>query len=306
MNDYIKKKLFMIGMVLLVVGGFNWGMVALTGKDFISGIFGKKSMIANGIFIAVGLAALSIGFFRDSYLPFLGPAVFPCSLLKPQTPEGADTTVRVLLKPGVKVLYWATEPENKDLQTLNDWRKAYLTYRNAGVAETDEAGYAELRVRKPQPYTVPMKGQLSPHIHYRVCMNNGFVGPVRTVTLDGKEYFENLEEGFAIGERIEQGDETGDESRDDEDGDEEGFANEEEDNEGFANFVSNQEDAAPYPNPPAFSYVNPTEAVQEINKTAMFTSKDSLMMESGAPDEQKKAERGADLDAAFAAPLIKA
>jgi hypothetical protein len=67
--------------------------------------------------------------------------------------------------------------------------------------------------------------------------------------------------------------------------------------------VSNQETAAPYPNPPAFTYVEPTEAVKEINKTAMFTSKDSLMTESGAPDEQKKAERGADLDAAFSAPL---
>jgi uncharacterized membrane protein YuzA (DUF378 family) len=299
MNDYIKKKLFMIGMVLLVVGGFNMGLYALTGKDFIRAIFGRNSVIANGIFIAVGLAALSIGFFRDSYLPFLGPAVFPCSLLKPQVPEDADTTVRVLLKPGAKVLYWATEPANKDLQTLNDWRKAYLSYRNAGVAEADENGHVTLRVRKPQPYTVPMKGQLSPHIHYRVCMNNGFVGPVRTVTLDGKEYFENLKEGFAIGDRIEEEDERGEEAVAEEGG-------EEEVEEDFANYVANQEEAAPYPNPPAFSYVEPSEAVQEINKTAMFTAKESLMMESGAPDEQKKAERGADLDAAFAPPLVKA
>ena len=296
MNDYIKKKLFMIGMVLLVIGGFNWAMVGLTGKDFISGIFGRNSKIANGIFIAVGLAALSIGFFRDSYLPFLGPAVFPCSLLKEQTPEGADTTVRVLLKPGAKVLYWATEPANKDLQTLNDWRKAYLSYRNAGVAEADADGYATMRIRKPQPYTVPMKGQLSPHVHYRVCMNNGFVGPVVTVTLDGKEYFENMKEGFAIGERIIEDDETGE-------GKIETFENYNEDEEGYVNYVSNQEQAAPYPNPPAFSYVQPSEAVKEINKTAMFTSKDSLMMESGAPDEQKKADRGADLEAAFSAPL---
>jgi uncharacterized membrane protein YuzA (DUF378 family) len=291
MNDYIKKKLFMIGMVLLVIGGFNWGVVALTGKDFVSSIFGKNSMIANGIFIAVGLAALSIGFFRDSYLPFLGPAVFPCSLLKEQTPEGADTEVRVLLKPGAKVMYWATEPANKDLQTIQDWRKAYLSFRNAGVAEADDNGYVVMRVRKPQPYTVPMKGQLTPHIHYRVCMNNGFVGPVHTVTLDGKEYFENLQEGFAtVGERTDSaGDEGGEEDDDVE--------------EDFANYVANQEDAAPYPNPPAFTYVEPTEAVKEINKTAMFTAKESLMMESGAPDEQKKAERGAELDAAFAAPL---
>jgi uncharacterized membrane protein YuzA (DUF378 family) len=308
MNDYIKKKLFMIGMVLLVVGGFNWGMVALTGKDFVSSIFGRNSVIANGIFIAVGLAALGIGFFRDSYLPFLGPAVFPCSLLKEQTPEGADTEVRVLQKPGAKVMYWATEPANKDLQTISDWRKAYLSFRNAGVAEADANGYAILRVRKPQPYTVPMKGMLSPHIHYRVCMNNGFVGPVRTVTLDGQEYFENLQDGHMIqegflGDAVEEKDEDDElENEDDEQNDEDDELDGDE--EGFANFVANQESAAPYPNPPAFSYVEPTEAVKEINRTAMFTAKESLMMESGAPDEQKKAERGADLDAAFAPPLV--
>jgi hypothetical protein len=37
-----------------------------------------------------------------------------------------------------------------------------------------------------------MKGELSPHIHYRQCSDNGFIGRVETVTLDGKEYFENV------------------------------------------------------------------------------------------------------------------
>jgi hypothetical protein len=151
---------------------------------------------------------------------------------------------------------------------------------------------------------------LSPHIHYRVCMNNGFVGPVRTVTLDGKEYFENLQEDHMIqegflGDAIEKDDDTELENEDNGLNDEGDEGDElDGDEEGFANFVANQESAAPYPNPPAFSYVEPTEAVKEINRTAMFTAKESLMMESGAPDEQKKAERGADLDAAFAPPLV--
>ena len=187
----MQKKLYMLGMLLLVIGGLNWGLVALTGKDVVSELFGKKALLTNLIFIFVGLAALGIGMYRDSYLPFLGETVFPCSLLTPHTPEGADMTVTITIQPGAKVLYWAAEPESSDLKTLQNWRTAYLGFKNAGVAVAGEDGAVDLNVRKPQPYTVPMKGELSPHIHYRVCGENGLLGRVMTVDLEGKEYFSN-------------------------------------------------------------------------------------------------------------------
>jgi len=189
---YFKKQLFAFAMLLLVIGGVNWGILAVTGTDAVQYVTGKKTILANAIFLLVGLAALFLGFTRDSYLPFLGPAVMPCSLLKVQTPDGADFEKRVLVRPGVKVLYWAAEPQTTDLQTIADWRHAYLGYRNAGVAVADEDGYVKLRVRKPQPYTVPIKGEIHPHIHYRACMNNGFIGPVETTSLDTNEFFENV------------------------------------------------------------------------------------------------------------------
>lgn len=192
-SDYVQHKLYAVAVLLLVVGGLNWGYVAFTGKDFVTYALGKGAL-ANAIFLFVGIAAIAIAFYRDTYLPFLGPTVMPCGVLQTVTPEGADYEVRVFVKPGAKVLYWAAEPENKDLQVIQDWRQAYLTYRNAGVTVADENGNATLRVRTPQAYTVPMKGELSQHIHYRVCHGEGFMGRVETVTLDGKEYFENEEE----------------------------------------------------------------------------------------------------------------
>jgi uncharacterized membrane protein YuzA (DUF378 family) len=187
----MQRKLHMIGILLLVIGGLNWGLLALTGKDLVSEVFGKKALLTNIIFVLVGLAALGIGMYRDSYLPFLGETVFPCSLLTPQTPDGADMAVTIQIQPGTKVLYWAAEPESNDLKTLQNWRNAYLGFKNAGVAVADEDGTVTLKARKPQPYTVPMKGELSPHIHYRVCGDNGFLGRVMTVDLEGKEYFSN-------------------------------------------------------------------------------------------------------------------
>lgn len=189
---FIRKKMYAIAFFLLVIGGINWGIMAVFGRDGVSMLFGKSSIITSIIFVLVAAAALGIGFSRDNYLPFLGPSVMPCSLLKVQTPEGADTEVQVRVKPGAKVLYWAAEPENKDLEGIQTWKDAYLGYKNAGVAIADDNGYVSLRVRKPQAYGVPMRsGGLPKHIHYRVCGDNGFIDRVMTVRLDGREMFEN-------------------------------------------------------------------------------------------------------------------
>ena len=134
------------------------------------------------------ISVLSLAFHRSTYLPFLGETVIPCSLLKEQEPEKADYEKRVDIEGvGRKVMYWAAEPDTEHLSELNDWRKAYLGFHNAGVTTVTSEGVAVLKVRKPQPYTVPVKGRLEAHIHYRVCGDNGFLGPVQTVFLDEKE-----------------------------------------------------------------------------------------------------------------------
>ena len=265
------KRMFMIAMFLVVVGGLNWGVQAATGKDLVSRLVGKRAWIVYGL---VGIAALFIGFARDTYLPFLGETVMPCSLLSDQTPEGADTEVQVHVKPGAKVMFWATEPSTDDLKEVQDWRHAYLGYKNAGVTTADGNGIAVLRVRKPQAYTVGAFNQkeLSPHVHYRVCKSAGMLDRVETVFVEAfanqnqreaagsaeeerklgmaglqakaasLEHFENPE---GEDELVEDGiEETQDDSaegfEDDDEQDEEGFMNledgeEEQDEEGFMN-----------------------------------------------------------------------
>jgi uncharacterized membrane protein YuzA (DUF378 family) len=191
MSSFLRQKLHALAILLLVIGGVNAGLLALTGTDPVRALFGTKSLVTNGIFLSVGLAALSIAFFRDSYLPFLGSSVVPCDVLQAHTPEGADAEVRVVVAPGAKVLYWASEPANEELAHVQDWKQAYLGFRNAGVAVADADGRAALRVRKPQGYTVPMKGELAPHVHYRVCEGSHHLGRVETVRLDGTEQFAN-------------------------------------------------------------------------------------------------------------------
>jgi hypothetical protein len=61
------------------------------------------------------------------------------------------------------------------------------------VAEADADGNVELTVRNPQAYSVPMKGKLNAHVHYRVCRNDGMMDRVETTFLNAAA---PLAEGF--------------------------------------------------------------------------------------------------------------
>ncbi len=159
-------------IVCLILGAAN--------ANLITGIFGEGAL-SSLIFVLIGFAGLYFVLQRDYYLPFLGETVMPCAVLEDRTPSGADREVTIQVAPGAKVLYWAAEPSNEDLKNINDWKDAYSKFENVGVATADGAGNVLLKVRTPQPYTVPFKGRIEPHIHYRVCEPRGMIGRVNTV-----------------------------------------------------------------------------------------------------------------------------
>jgi uncharacterized membrane protein YuzA (DUF378 family) len=192
---FIGKLLFKFAMVVLIVGALAWLSVGIFQINPVEKLLGFRSPAARVVYILVGICAVAIMFNRDTYLPFLGETVLPCAIIPEQLPEGADTQVKVHVTPGAKVLYWAAEPATEGLKNIKDWRGAYLKYMNSGVVKANEEGVATLMVRKPQPYRVPWKGQLEPHIHFRECNTDGMVSRIKTVFLsDGRvEGFENPE-----------------------------------------------------------------------------------------------------------------
>ncbi len=193
----------MIAIIFVIVGALNWGVLGITGRNVVAMLLGQTG--ARLVYILVGFAALYLAFRRDTYLPFLGKTVVPCSVLKEQVPEHADLEVPVHgLVPNSKVLYWASEAvaprgasesltgaptgaseptSETNLGKIKDWRQAYLNFDNAGVAVVDEGGHAILRIRSPQSYKVPIKGELPKHVHWRSCGENGFLGPVETTAI---------------------------------------------------------------------------------------------------------------------------
>jgi len=182
--SYAANGMHLVAAALLVFGGLVWGILGLTGFNLMRFLVGRR--LASLLSILVGLAAIYLATQMAFYLPFLGETVMPCSILSDRSPEHADTEVSLHgQRPGAKILFWAAEPATAGLATIKTWKQAYLEYSNAGVTTVDAGGHALLRIRKPQSYTVPIKGVLQAHVHWRSCKEGhaGMLGPVQTTLI---------------------------------------------------------------------------------------------------------------------------
>lgn len=185
----ISYKLNKLIYILLIIGSINWGSVGLTGStelNLVSIALNNKVLqkiqLERIIYIIVGLAgvyATTMLFNRDYLLPFLGKCVYPCNSLKNKVPANTTEIIEIETEPNVNVIYWASEPENNDKDRT--WKQAYGKYMNSGVTKSNNDGKAILKFRKPRSYIVPYKGELKPHVHYRICKNNGMLSRIETV-----------------------------------------------------------------------------------------------------------------------------
>lgn len=182
--NIVRKKMFMFVMALLIIGALNYLSIALFRINFIQKIT-RKEKIAEIVYLIIGLSTLYIMFDRDTYLPFLGRAVFPCDVLVQSMPKDATLTLTLKVKPNSKVIYWASNPSKTG--ELTDYIGAYGEYENSGVSKSNGEGIVKINVMEPQPYYVPYKGVLPRHVHYRVCCSDGMIGPIRTVYLATRE-----------------------------------------------------------------------------------------------------------------------
>ncbi len=52
------KALNIATLILIVIGGLNWGLVGLTSFDLVAAIFGTGSLLTRFIYIVVGISAI--------------------------------------------------------------------------------------------------------------------------------------------------------------------------------------------------------------------------------------------------------
>ena len=58
MAEYKMSWLDKLAIILLVIGGLNWGLVGVFNYNLVGSIFGMGSMLSNIVYDIVGLAAL--------------------------------------------------------------------------------------------------------------------------------------------------------------------------------------------------------------------------------------------------------
>lgn len=180
------KRVYAAAIFFLVVGGMAWGWIGMKGKNPVSAAIGKYAWIVYGLVGLSAIVVLATG--RNAYLPFLGPTVFPCATLENKVPDNSDTTVEIQTRPGVKVLYWGAEPASEPMKVLKSWKEAYGHYENVGVTTADASGKAVLHLRKPQSYKVPAKGRIESHVHYRICLADGWLSQVETHAITSEPF----------------------------------------------------------------------------------------------------------------------
>jgi len=54
------KALYKLAMILLVVGGLNWGLVGLLNVDLVAMLFGEMSMLSQVVYVLVGVSAVYV------------------------------------------------------------------------------------------------------------------------------------------------------------------------------------------------------------------------------------------------------
>ncbi len=181
----LKIYLNIILIILVCLPAINSGLINMIDIDIIS-IFGdlfgtEKENVTIFIYLCAFFCAVILLSIKDTYLPFLGFSAMPVP--QANTPELTGDVIKAEVSDlpiNVKVLFWAAKPS---ATVVNTPEEAYGDYSNQGVTTTDKNGKATFTVKNPAKYTVPYKGTLDKHIHYRYWSENGIASEVHTVTL---------------------------------------------------------------------------------------------------------------------------
>lgn len=56
-----KGTIYWIALILLVVGGLNWGLVGVFQWDLVAAIFGDLTIVSRVVYTLVGLSAVYVG-----------------------------------------------------------------------------------------------------------------------------------------------------------------------------------------------------------------------------------------------------
>lgn len=176
----------MIATALVLLGAINWGLVALFKWNLVAQL--RHPLAIQAACVAIAGAGLMLALQRDTYLPFLGPAALPGTLLKGPTPQSGDVPVEISVPSGkgyTRVVFWAaSKADTKKKDVIPNVTDAYASFENAGIANIT-GDSVKVYVHCPTAYTVGgmVSKTLDKHVHYRFVGADGMLSRVHTKTV---------------------------------------------------------------------------------------------------------------------------
>ena len=62
------KTLNLIALILVIIGGLNWGLVGLVGLDLVATLLGATTVLSRIVYVLVGLSAIYIALISQKLL----------------------------------------------------------------------------------------------------------------------------------------------------------------------------------------------------------------------------------------------
>lgn len=59
-GDLFMKAVYTLALVLLIVGGLNWGLVGMLNFDLVAAIFGEMSFLSKVVYSLVGISSVYV------------------------------------------------------------------------------------------------------------------------------------------------------------------------------------------------------------------------------------------------------
>ena len=177
----LKLQLHFIFMILIIVVSAINAFYVIYSED--------TSTFFKFLSIILIFSLIYISNFKETFLPFLGNAVYPISLIPSSIyPQNSNFSLEVNLNypNGTKVIYWAAngydnKRDNKNDNVINNPKDAYGNYLNSGVSIINNKKTV-LHLNCPDKYKIPSGITLKKHIHYRIAIpNNPILSDVKTM-----------------------------------------------------------------------------------------------------------------------------
>lgn len=55
-----KNIIYWVALVLVIIGGLNWGLVGAANFDLVAALLGRMSMLSRAVYVLVGLSAIYV------------------------------------------------------------------------------------------------------------------------------------------------------------------------------------------------------------------------------------------------------